>query len=38
MDGRGRWTDNRFTERLWRPLKYEAVYPEELTGDVMRDA
>ena len=32
MDGRGRWIDNRFIERLWRSLKYEAVYLEELTG------
>ena len=30
MDGRGRWIDNRFIERLWRSLKYEAVYLEEL--------
>jgi len=26
MDGRGRAMDNTFTERLWRPLKYEEVY------------
>ena len=26
MDGRGRWIDNRFVERLWRSLKYECVY------------
>ncbi len=26
MDGRGRWTDNRTIERLWRSLKYECVY------------
>jgi putative transposase len=26
MDGRGRWMDNRFIERLWRSLKYEDVY------------
>ena len=26
MDGRGRWIDNRFIERLWRSLKYEDVY------------
>ena len=32
MDGRGRWIDNRFIERLWRSLKYEAVYLEELVG------
>jgi len=26
MDGRGRFHDNIFTERLWRSLKYEEVY------------
>jgi putative transposase len=26
MDGRGRATDNIFTERLWRSVKYEEVY------------
>ena len=26
MDGRGRWADNVFVERLWRSLKYEHVY------------
>jgi putative transposase len=26
MDGRGRWVDNVFIERLWRSLKYECVY------------
>jgi putative transposase len=26
MDGRGRWIDNVFIERLWRSLKYEDVY------------
>jgi putative transposase len=26
MDGAGRWRDNVFVERLWRSLKYEAVY------------
>jgi putative transposase len=25
MDGRGRWLDNVFIERLWRSLKYECV-------------
>ena len=25
MDGRGRWMDNVFIERLWRSLKYECV-------------
>jgi hypothetical protein len=24
MDGRGRWMDNVFIERLWRSLKYES--------------
>ncbi len=26
MDGRGRWIDNVFIERLWRSMKYEDVY------------
>jgi len=26
MDGRGRWLDNVFVERLWRSLKYEEVH------------
>ena len=26
MDGKGRWMDNVFIERLWRSLKYECVY------------
>jgi putative transposase len=26
MDGRGRWMDNVFIERLWRSMKYECVY------------
>ena len=30
MDGRGRWIDNVFIERLWRSLKYEDIY---LKGD-----
>ena len=30
MDGRGRCRDNIFIERLWRSLKYEAVYLHEL--------
>ena len=30
MDGRGRCLDNAFIERLWRSLKYEAVYLHEL--------
>jgi putative transposase len=31
MDGRGRFMDNIFIERLWRSLKYEAFYLHELT-------
>lgn len=31
MDGRGRFLDNIFIERLWRSLKQEAVYLEDLT-------
>jgi putative transposase len=30
MDGRGRYLDNIFIERLWRSLKQEAVYLHEL--------
>ena len=26
MDGKGRFLDNIFIERLWRTLKYECVY------------
>lgn len=26
MDGKGRWLDNVFVERLWRSVKYEQVY------------
>ena len=29
MDGKGRWRDNVFIERLWRSLKYECVYLRE---------
>lgn len=27
MDGRGRFVDNIFTERLWRSVKYNDIYP-----------
>ena len=30
MDGKGRWMDNVFIERLWRSLKYECVYLRDL--------
>jgi putative transposase len=26
MDGKGRWIDNVFVERLWRSVKYECIY------------
>src|ERR1017187_7680337 len=26
MDGRGRWRDNVFVERIWKSIKYEEVY------------
>ena len=29
MDGKGRWMDNVFIERLWRSLKYECIYLQE---------
>ena len=29
MDGRGRWMDNVFIERLWRSIKYEEIYLRE---------
>jgi putative transposase len=38
MDGRGRWMDNVFIERLWRSLKYECVYLHAFeTGSELRD-
>jgi len=29
MDGRKRWIDNRFIERLWRSVKYEDIYLQD---------
>lgn len=29
MDGKGRWADNVFVERLWRSVKYECIYLQE---------
>ncbi len=26
MDGKGRWRDNVFVERIWKSIKYEEVY------------
>lgn len=36
MDGKGRWVDNVFVERLWRSVKYEDLYLHayETVGDV----
>ena len=42
MDGKGRWVDNVFVERLWRSVKYEDIYlhayetPAELRAGLMR--
>ena len=32
MDGKGRWADNVFVERLWRSLKYEEIYLKEYSS------
>jgi len=32
MDGKGRWADNIFIERLWRSVKYECVYLHDWEG------
>lgn len=38
MDGRSRWMDNVFIERLWRSMKYECVYLHAFeTGSELRD-
>ena len=36
MDGKGRWIDNVFVERLWRSVKYEDIYLHayETVGEV----
>jgi putative transposase len=42
MDGKGRWVDNVFVDRLWRSVKYEDVYlrayetPTELRAGLAR--
>lgn len=42
MDGKGRWMDNVFVERLWRSVKYEDIYlrayetPAELRAGLTR--
>lgn len=39
MDGKGRWMDNVFIERLWKSLKYEKVYLSEFqVGSEAREA
>ena len=35
MDGKGRWVDNVFVERLWRSVKYEEIYLH--AHDTIRD-
>jgi putative transposase len=37
MDGRGRWMDNRFIERLWRSVKYEDVYLNDYDDGLSAD-
>jgi hypothetical protein len=32
MDGKGRYSDNIFIERLWRTVKYEEVYLKAYSG------
>ena len=34
MDGKRRWMDNVFIERLWRSLKYECVYLRDLGSGI----
>jgi putative transposase len=34
MDGRGRWMDNVFIERLWRSIKYEDIYLKGYTDGI----
>jgi putative transposase len=39
MDGKGRWMDNVFIERLWRSVKYERIYLfEHGTLPVLRES
>jgi len=35
MDGRGRWIDNRFIERLWRSVKQEDIYVQDYADGLM---
>ena len=34
QDGKGRWMDNVFIERLWKSLKYECVYLQEFDNSL----
>jgi putative transposase len=34
MDGRGRYLDNIFIERLWRSIKYELIYLKEFRDGI----
>ena len=34
MDGKGRWVDNVFIERVWKSLKYECIYLYEFENVV----
>ena len=38
MDGKGRWMDNVFIERVWRSLKYEDIYLKEYATIVALEA
>ena len=38
MDGKGRWVDNVFIERLWRSLKYEDIYLRDYRDGLELDA
>jgi putative transposase len=38
MDGRGRWMDNVFIERLWRSLKHEDIYLKAMPTGARRTA
>ena len=37
MDGRGRYADNIFVERLWRTVKYEEVYLKANATEARRE-
>ena len=37
MDGKGRYADNIFLERLWRTVKYEGVYLKAYAGEARRE-